>query len=316
MSNFRITINGNVYDVAVRETGADTADVEISGKSFSVSVEKGEAYAAAPAAPARKVRSPYPGKVVSLSARVGQTVSRGQELAIVDTEGIQNTVPSELNGVITEVSVKEGDEIMPGDIIVSVGSAAPAAAPRPVQRAAGAPRVTTAKKVVKSPLPGNVIKVYVTQGQAVKRGDTLLTIESMKMENSVLAEANGVVTAVYVTAGQNVMPGDALVDFGAEVVEPAPAQAQQAAPAQQAPAPAPAPKPAGGLKSVKSPLPGTVVKVQRKKGDAVKRGDTIIVVESMKMENSIMADRDGVLAEVYVKEQQSIMQGDPLFDIK
>jgi len=67
---------------------------------------------------------------------------------------------------------------------------------------------------VVSPLPGSIIKVAVTEGQAVKRGDLLLTLESMKMENQVLAEFDGTVTKIAVTAGQNVMQDDLLVVLG------------------------------------------------------------------------------------------------------
>ena len=69
------------------------------------------------------------------------------------------------------------------------------------------------KKVV-SPLPGSIIKVLVAEGQAVKKGDTLLTLESMKMENTVAAECDGTVTKVAVTAGQTVMQDDLLVVIG------------------------------------------------------------------------------------------------------
>ncbi len=64
---------------------------------------------------------------------------------------------------------------------------------------------------VKSPLPGSIIKVLVSVGQAVKKGDTLLTLESMKMENTVAAECDGTVKQVAVQPGQNVMQDDLLV---------------------------------------------------------------------------------------------------------
>lgn len=97
---------------------------------------------------------------------------------------------------------------------------APKAAPAPQPAPAAAPAAPKAaeapaggKKVV-SPLPGSIIKVAVTEGQAVKRGDLLLTLESMKMENQVLAEFDGTVTKIAVTAGQNVMQDDLLVVLG------------------------------------------------------------------------------------------------------
>ena len=93
-------------------------------------------------------------------------------------------------------------------------AAAPAPAPAP---APAAPKVAAAPAAgvqVKSPLPGSVIKVNVSVGQAVKKGDTLLTLESMKMENPILAEQDGTVAQVAVAAGQTVMQDDLLVVLG------------------------------------------------------------------------------------------------------
>ena len=86
--------------------------------------------------------------------------------------------------------------------------AAPKAAPAPK---AAAPAAAAAGAQVKSPLPGSVVKVCVNEGQDVKKGDTLLILESMKMENPILAEQDGKVAQVAVAAGQTVMQDDLLV---------------------------------------------------------------------------------------------------------
>ncbi len=94
---------------------------------------------------------------------------------------------------------------------------APKAAPAPAPespKAAPAPKAAAAGVQVKSPLPGSVIKVNVSVGQAVKKGDTLLTLESMKMENPILAEQDGTVAQVAVAAGQTVMQDDLLIVLG------------------------------------------------------------------------------------------------------
>lgn len=198
-----------------------------------------------------------------------------------------------------------------------------AAAPRPVASApASAPAASkSVPGTVTSPLPGSIIKIMVSVGQAVKRGDTLLTMESMKMENNIKAEKDGVVKAILVQQGQSVMQGDALVDLesvGEPEPEPAPAPkaAEKKAEAPKAaPAPKPAPKPAGAS-TVTAPLPGSITKVLVKAGAAVKRGDTVLTMESMKMENNIMAERDGVVKTIHVQPSQSVMQGEPLFDLE
>jgi len=90
--------------------------------------------------------------------------------------------------------------------------AAAPAAPKAEAKPAAAPAAGGIQ--VKSPLPGSVIKVLVSEGQAVKKGDTLLTLESMKMENAIMAEADGTVKQIAVTPGQNVMQDDLLIVLG------------------------------------------------------------------------------------------------------
>lgn len=182
-----------------------------------------------------------------------------------------------------------------------------------------APAVAGGLQTVKSPLPGSIMKVLVSVGQKVKKGDVLLTMESMKMENNVMAEADGVVKAIYVETGKNVMQDDKLVDLetvatAAPVAAPAPKPAAAPAPKAEAPKAAPAPKadvPAGG-KKVTSPLPGSVIKVLVSEGQAVKKGDTLLTLESMKMENAIMAECDGTVSKIVVSAGQTVMQEDLL----
>lgn len=162
-------------------------------------------------------------------------------------------------------------------------------------------------QTVKSPLPGSIVKVNVKVGDQVKAGDELLTMESMKMENSIKSEYTGVVKAVLAEAGKNVMQDDKLIEI--ETVASAPV-AQPEAP-KAAPQPSPAAAPAGGLKVV-SPLPGSVVKVAVAEGQQVKKGDLLLTLESMKMENNVLAEQDGVIKQIAVSAGQNVMQDDLL----
>ena len=92
-----------------------------------------------------------------------------------------------------------------------------------------------------------------------------------------------------------------------------------AAPAAAAPvaAPAAAPvaaAPAGGEK-ICSPMPGTILAVNVKPGQAVKRGDVLVVLEAMKMENEIMAPNDGTVGKVNVAKGQSVQSGATLLTL-
>jgi len=97
-------------------------------------------------------------------------------------------------------------------------------------------------------------------------------------------------------------------------VAPAPVAAAPVAAPAPAPAAAPAPvaetktAPAGkaGSVSVKAPMPGTIIKINVKPGDAVKRGDVVCVLEAMKMENDITAPEDGVVASVETTQGASV----------
>jgi len=66
---------------------------------------------------------------------------------------------------------------------------------------------------IKAPLPGSIIRVVAKVGDTVKEGDLLLVMESMKMENNILSEKNGVVKSITVEAGQTVMQDDILIEL-------------------------------------------------------------------------------------------------------
>ena len=98
------------------------------------------------------------------------------------------------------------------------------------------------------------------------------------------------------------------------VARPAAKPAAAAAPAAAAPAAKPA---AGGAKSgVKSPLPGVILDIKVNVGDEVKKGQTIIILEAMKMENSINADKDGKIAAINVSKGESVLEGTDLVIIE
>ena len=88
-------------------------------------------------------------------------------------------------------------------------AAASAAAPAPAPAPAGASLV--AGEVVKSPMPGNILKINVSLGQKVKEGDVLIVLEAMKMENEIVAPKAGSVAQVAVSKGQVVETGSPLV---------------------------------------------------------------------------------------------------------
>ncbi len=100
------------------------------------------------------------------------------------------------------------------------------------------------------------------------------------------------------------------------VIQPA-ASVSHAAPAAAAPVKAAAAAPAStGGETVSSPLPGIVLELKAKEGDVVKRGQVLMVLEAMKMENNIEAPCDGTVAAVKVNKGDSVLEGAPLYVIK
>lgn len=98
------------------------------------------------------------------------------------------------------------------------------------------------------------------------------------------------------------------------VVEEREGGASPAAAAAPAPKPAAAPKPAtgGGAVKVTASVPGKVFKIEAKEGQAVKAGDTIVILESMKMEIPVVAPQDGAIATIDVTVGDSVENGDTL----
>ena len=112
-----------------------------------------------------------------------------------------------VNGVAYNVTVEENAN---GAAAPVAAAPAPAAAPA-APAAAPAPAAVAAGEVVASPMPGNILKVNCTQGQAVKAGDILVVLEAMKMENEIVAPRDGTVAQVVVSKGTVVDTGAPLV---------------------------------------------------------------------------------------------------------
>ena len=113
-----------------------------------------------------------------------------------------------VNGKVYEVTVEENTQ---NGVKKETAAPAPSANPAPVRT------VNTGDSVggtpVKAPMPGKILDVKVSQGQNVKRGDVLMVLEAMKMENEIVAPEDGTVASVQVSAGSVVEAGDVLASL-------------------------------------------------------------------------------------------------------
>ena len=125
-----------------------------------------------------------------------------------------------LNGRTYEVEVEAGKAMLLSEyeaVAPAPATAAPAAAAAPVAAPAAAPAapvVTGSGEAINAPMPGNILKVNVKEGEAVKSGTVLVVLEAMKMENEIMAPKDGTVTQVLVSKGSTVDTGAPLVVIG------------------------------------------------------------------------------------------------------
>lgn len=155
--------------------------------------------------------------------------------------------------------------------------------------------------VVAAPLPGRVLQVKVKAGDTITKGLDVVVLEAMKMENSIPSEVAGRVKRVLVAEGDTVAENAPLV----EVVhaDAAPNTASTAAATAHA-------------NRVTAPLPGRVMEVLVKVGDKVKVGQDVVVLEAMKMENSISSDYEGTVVRIDVNVGDTVSENAPLVEIE
>ena len=145
MKQYRFKINGRDYEVAVNSVEDGKAAVNVNGVDYEVVVESGaetpaapqavpqaapsvsETPAAKPAAPApapsgagRKIVSPLPGVIIDVCVAVGDTVKRGQKLAVIEAMKMENDILAEADGTVTAIYVKKSDSVLEGADIASI----------------------------------------------------------------------------------------------------------------------------------------------------------------------------------------------------
>ena len=167
----------------------------------------------------------------------------------------------------------------------AAGAAPVAAAP------AATTTVVTGGTDIKAPVAGTLLRHAVSEGANVKKGDTVIIVESMKMELEVKAPADGTINFT-VQPGSQIAADQVIATIGGSVAQAAPvaapvAPAQPAAPVQAAPAAS-----VGGT-PVKAPVAGTLLKYVVSEGASVNADTTIIMIESMKMELEVKAGKAG-----------------------
>ena len=155
---------------------------------------------------------------------------------------------------------------------------------------------------IRAEMSGTVVKVLVRKGDRIEKGQALLVLEAMKMENEIASHISGIVVDVPVADGDKVQAGDVLAVISPDQSESSSGSQSRSSSSQD-----------GSV--VKSEMAGTVVRVLKKEGENVRSGEAVLVLEAMKMENEVSSPADGVITRIFVDEGSRVQIGDPLFSL-
>ncbi len=156
----------------------------------------------------KTIVAPLPGKVIDIKVKVGDKVTAGQEVVLLEAMKMENSITSDFTGYVKQVLVAVGDNVATDAIILEISEQAPTAA------ATVAPKAAVAGNKVVAPLPGRVIALKVKEGDSVAAGQEVAVLEAMKMENSITSDYAGTVLQVAVAEGDNVATDAVIMIIG------------------------------------------------------------------------------------------------------
>lgn len=120
MKRYNITVNGKAYDVAVEEIGADAA-APVAAAPVAAAAPAPAAPAAAPVAEGTKVTAPMPGNVLDIKVAVGDTVTAGQAIAVLEAMKMENDINAPVAGKILSINTTKGSQVDTGAVLAVIG---------------------------------------------------------------------------------------------------------------------------------------------------------------------------------------------------
>ena len=127
MKQFKITVNGKSYDVAVEETGSTASAPVAQAAAPAAAPAPAPAAVPAPAAPAapaaagsEKINSPMPGNILDIKVSAGDTVKTGDTLVVLEAMKMENEIKAPCDGTVAGVHVNKGDTVDSGALLISL----------------------------------------------------------------------------------------------------------------------------------------------------------------------------------------------------
>lgn len=120
MKNYTITVNGNIYDVAVEENGSAPVQRAAAPRAAAPKAAPPKPAAPSGAQGALKVNAPMPGKVLSIKVNAGDTVKKGQVVLLLEAMKMENEIVAPEDGTIASINVAAGDAVDAGAVLATL----------------------------------------------------------------------------------------------------------------------------------------------------------------------------------------------------
>ncbi len=150
---------------------------------------------------------------------------------------------------------------------------------------------------IKAPVAGSILKITASEGDNISEGDVIMIMEAMKMETEIKAASDGTLSSIKVKEGEQVDSGKVLAALESKGGSKASSDEHDSS---------------EDSIHVNAPLPGSVVRLKVEEGDSINEGDTIMVVEAMKMETEIKSSASGIVSTISVAPGDQVQTGQTL----